>query len=156
MKPIDKDTITIDLDETDVNSNVQPAALIQQACYTKLQIEITRDLSKPSKAAKSEIYPMGSGFVYFIDGTRGAGKSTFLTTTYVELANGKPLPGGPAGNPVTLGRLAYIDPSCIERSEIILLPILKALKQLVEKASSSYSQKDEDGRCQGSCRIFMG
>lgn len=141
MKAIDsnpsKEAITINLDQTDVNRNVVPSALIQQSCYKKLQIEIKRDLSRPRDTDQRDSHPMGSGLVYFIDGTRGAGKSTFLLAAYEALADNT----GP--DPVTLGKLAYIDPSRIELSETILLPILKALKHSVAKVQGSCSLDNE-------------
>ncbi|EJM73394.1 hypothetical protein [Pseudomonas sp. GM55] len=120
-------TIIIDLDCSDNNANVDVQQLVQHACYMSLKNSITADLAKAEQDSKREgqtgptkNYPYGSGLVYFIDGTRGAGKSTFLQSAYHALP--KDLKAH------TVESLAYIDPSRIERSEIILLSILKALK----------------------------
>lgn len=136
MKSTSKNTIIINLDETDVNGTVDRGGLIQQVCYEKLEAEITRDLGKLSQTPPGRSFPMGSGFVYFIDGTRGAGKTTFLRTVYDSISKSMAAPSA-------LGQLAYIDPSRIEHSEIILLPILKELKRRVEEIQVQSALKDE-------------
>lgn len=133
--------ITINLDDSDVNSNVNQGGLIQQASYTKLIDEIQRDLAKKIKLQPGNGYPMGSGFVYFIDGTRGAGKTTFLKTVYDSAADDKSKLGT---LPEKLGQLAYIDPSRIEHTEIILLFVLKELKRQVDVQLSRLSTRNAE------------
>jgi hypothetical protein len=127
-------TVTINLNSSDYNSNVPVDELVHRSCYEDLKKKIDNDLQKahnPREGCKDDSalfdkYPSGSGLVYFIDGTRGAGKSTFLCSAFKGLSDiGK---GGP-----TLAPLAYIDPSRLENNEIILLSILKALKEAVDK-----------------------
>jgi hypothetical protein len=84
---------------------------------------------------------MGSGFVYFIDGTRGAGKTTFLKTVYDSAADDKSKLGT---LPEKLGQLAYIDPSRIEHTEIILLFVLKELKRQVDVQLSRLSTRNAE------------
>ncbi|EQC0106226.1 P-loop NTPase fold protein [Pseudomonas aeruginosa] len=119
-------TIIIDLDHSDTNAKLEVNQLVQHQSYNKLRQRIAADLESfqrklPTRAVGSA--PPGSGLVYFIDGTRGAGKSTFLQSAFHALGNEK------IG--LNVSPLAYIDPSRIERSEIILLSILKALKDRI-------------------------
>lgn len=131
--------IIIDLDLTDNNASLDAQQLVQHACYVSLKNKISADLAKAdlesTKKERSGLtsgYPYGSGLVYFIDGTRGAGKSTFLRSTYNALP--KELQ--------SVESLAYIDPSRIERSEVILLSILKALKVQIHTLSKSANTLD--------------
>lgn len=136
-------TILIDLDHSDTNAKLEVSQLVQQRSYNTLAKRIETDLDNikklyPLKKASREEndYPYGSGLVYFIDGTRGAGKSTFLHSAYYAL-----------GNEMTkfrVSRLAYVDPSRIERSEIILLSILKALKNCINEARVGSSLNGEN------------
>ncbi|MDO9010342.1 MAG: hypothetical protein Q7U78_00840 [Gallionella sp.] len=131
-------TIKIDLGQSDANCDIKSRELIQQDCYTKLRSEIAHDLLMFKTPDAERAFPLGSGLVYFIDGTRGAGKSTFLQSAYEALSNEV------SPEQINLGKLAYIDPSRIERSEIILLPILKELKRQVgirERDTQSLSKE---------------
>lgn len=86
-------------------------------------------------------YPLGSGLTYFIDGTRGAGKSTFLRYAYLHLGNQDKGEEQDQTNDAKSSRsvnvlpLMYLDPSRIESSEHVLLHILKRLKQLANTCS---------------------
>ncbi|UTY60254.1 hypothetical protein [Massilia sp. erpn] len=74
--------------------------------------------------------------MYFIDGTRGAGKSTFLRSAYEGLTE--------AG--ASLASLSYIDPSRIENNEIILLDVLKELARMLDvrvQATSTLAKEPE-------------
>lgn len=131
----DKESIKINLNASDYNSDVPVNELVHRSSYEHLKKKIENDLQKAlstSKACKDDIaffdkYPSGSGLVYFIDGTRGAGKSTFLSSAF------KGLPGKSNDVCQKLVPLAYIDPSRLENNEIVLLSILKALKEAVDK-----------------------
>jgi hypothetical protein len=98
--------ISIYLDDSDVNSHVIQGGLIQQATYTKLIDEIKRYQVQKITPQSNNGYPMGSGFVYFTDCTRGAGKTTFFKTVYEAVADDKFAFGNIAEK---LGQLAYID-----------------------------------------------
>ncbi|TBW07571.1 hypothetical protein E0E50_15875 [Azotobacter chroococcum subsp. isscasi] len=131
-------TITINLDHSDSNSRVDTQQLVQYACYDRIKQSISSDLEKATKNRKlheQQDYPYGSGLVYFIDGTRGAGKSTFLQSTYHAL---------PSSLECRTTWLGYIDPSRIEDNEIILLGILKALKDKVKKLSRAHCTTEEE------------
>ena len=120
-------SIVIDLDTSDANNAIQHSELIQTKNYEKLKKKVTDDVRFAS-AGKDE--DKQNSLTYFIDGTRGAGKSTFLRAAYNALTI-----KSPTSQDATLGKLALIDPSKIEAAEIILLPILRELKQQVDDAS---------------------
>ncbi len=134
-------TITINLDRSDNNAKIDVLQLVQHACYGSLKDRITTDLAQAAQEITQELrareaieYPYGSGLVYFIDGTRGAGKSTFLQSSYHALPQDL--------TELRIKPLSYIDPSRIERSEIILLSILKALKELMSDYAKRSSTLD--------------
>jgi len=133
-------SITIDLDRSENNSAVNIDDLVQRGRFNDLSLQIGADLEKIEKissgfgkaARESEAYPPGSGLVYFIDGTRGAGKSTFLQATFDDLPT----------RLTYLASLAYIDPSRIEANEIILLGVLKALAERIDVRTRQGSTQD--------------
>lgn len=119
--------IEINLDQSDGNNDVAASSLIQQENLRKITAEIHRDVTRSKESSNGE-YPSGSGFVYFIDGTRGAGKSTFLQSFFASFEEDQKT------SESSIGQWIYIDPSRIEKSETILLPLLKALKRKVMAA----------------------
>jgi hypothetical protein len=129
-------TITINLSSSDYNSDVPVTELVHQSIYKDLKEKIDNDLKKAhsiSKGCKNgsvffDKYQPGSGLVYFIDGTRGAGKSTFLCSAFKGLSE-----IGKEENCRKLAPLAYIDPSRLEDNEIILLGVLMELKKIIDK-----------------------
>lgn len=130
----DTAAITINLDHSNHNHSVEAKDLIQQQCYQKLKNQISIDLGNTTQRDRNDNrgvdyqYPPNSGLVYFIDGTRGAGKSTFLRSLY------EALPADFENDKKTnLCKLDYIDPSRVENNEIVLLVVLKALKRAVER-----------------------
>ncbi|MXN74045.1 hypothetical protein GR157_04735 [Burkholderia sp. 4701] len=130
---IENNPIVIDIDKSDNNREIASSSLIQQENLRKIVGEIHKDVSQ-AKAFKENSYPSGSGFVYFIDGTRGAGKSTFLHSLFRAFENPQFISGH------SIGTWTYIDPSRVEASEIILLPLLKELKRRVLPALSLRTQ----------------
>jgi hypothetical protein len=148
-----QEAITIDLAVGDVNGTVKAGNLIQKKSYEDLYALIRTGLVTAQKQrgrASSdpqgdtelhEMYPPGSGLVYFVDGTRGAGKSTFLRTAFAEIPDRREDDEAP---PVKLAQLAYIDPSRIEQNELILLSVLKHLQRLIEnQLRRRLTQRDE-------------
>ncbi len=136
-------TTIINLNQSDTNAKLEVNKLVQYRSYIKLKDCIKRDLANSEKIPSSKHvsraehdYPYGSGLVYFIDGTRGAGKSTFLQSVFHELGEDK--------ISLSIYPLTYIDPSRIERSEIILLSILKALKSAITSAKVGSSLDGEN------------
>ena len=133
---LNKKSIVINLDQSDTSGDIAASGLIQQANLQKLTSEIRRDVERARGSGKNR-YTTGAGFVYFIDGTRGAGKSTFLQSFFASF-DGSPNPGE-----LSIGQWAYIDPSRIENSETILLPLLKELNRKVMGAAMLRTQKGE-------------
>ncbi|MFU5211781.1 MULTISPECIES: hypothetical protein [Pseudomonas] len=142
--PAEDSTPTIiNLNHSDTNAKLEVSQLIQQRSYNTLRASIKLDLERINKLypmknvfrGQSD-YPYGSGLVYFIDGTRGAGKSTFLQSAFHALGNDK--------TELSVSSLAYVDPSRIERSEIILLSILKELKNRITDARVGSSVDGEN------------
>lgn len=136
-------TTIIDLNHSDSNAKLEVSQLVQQRSYNTLTNLIKTDLERINKlyplknASRADNnYPYGSGLVYFIDGTRGAGKSTFLQSAFHALGNDK--------TKLSVSPLAYVDPSRIERSEIILLSILKELKNRITEARVGFALDGEN------------
>lgn len=128
-------TICIDLETVHAQTELKGDNLIQKHVYDALKARIHKRLNPPDldigEESKNQYetnrkMPSGSGWVSFIDGTRGAGKSTFMHNTLRFLERDK-----------DFGQLAVvgcIDPSRIESNEILLLTLLHALKEKVEGA----------------------
>jgi len=136
--------IVIDLSSSNHSHPVSSGAeLIQREAFEALRRQIRKDLvqaefkaiqgARQDNAERGDLYPHGNGLTYFIDGTRGAGKSTFLSFTYHHLHQ-QPSDQGMTGmgEAVRVMPLLYLDPSRIESSEIVLLHVLKHLKRLME------------------------
>jgi hypothetical protein len=121
---LNKSQVVINLDQSDAGGDILVTGLIQQNNLKKLIAEICRDVGR-AKNSKAQGCSMGTGSVYFIDGTRGAGKSTFLQSFFSSLDGRSDFDG------VSIAQWAYIDPSRIENSETILLPLLKELNRRV-------------------------
>lgn len=122
--------VVIDLSNLGLVAPIKDAThLIQQSVFNALRSRISEDLvATKSGLSRRREFPGGSGLTYFIDGTRGAGKSTFLQYAYTHLSEN--LEG------VALKALVFLDPSRIERSELVLLHVLKHLKRLAKPAAS--------------------
>ena len=132
--------IEIDLEDSDSNRQVELKELVQRVCYETLKRGITVDLRNAvDQDHKVREHPASSGLVYFIDGTRGAGKSTFLHFVYRTLPIDLTTVQGPK-----VRQLAYIDPSRVENSEIILLSVLKSLKRRVEEQTRKSCTLDDE------------
>lgn len=118
--------VIIDLDQSDRNKPVASSELIQRHRYEELRGQVDAHLRSLESPLFREMYPAGSGWALFVDGTRGAGKSTFLSS----------VAGGLIADPIIKSRLSFvamIDPSRVEHSEIILLVILQHLKKKVSE-----------------------
>ncbi|EKZ97872.1 ATPases with chaperone activity, ATP-binding subunit [Cupriavidus sp. HMR-1] len=120
--------ITINLDRSEGSSNVAAEELIQRVCFDKLKAQIEHDIrSLRDVPSRTESPVSGGGLVYFLDGTRGAGKSTFLWSIYSNLPTKFDRKAG------VVAALDYIDPSRVESNEIVLLTVLHALNQKVRQ-----------------------
>jgi hypothetical protein len=140
--------IIIDLHSSNHSQPVaEGSQLIQRVAYKNLLSKLSEDIKQAQDFAKTtskhrsvddDGYPLGSGLTYFIDGTRGAGKSTFLRYAYQHLGHQGKGERQDRNNDAKSDRavnvlpLMYLDPSRIESSEHVLLHILKRLKHLAK------------------------
>lgn len=141
--------ITIDLNEFGIGLGVEPKNLVHQKIYDRLKTDVTQALQEKrlrfpvtecEKKTNTERYPPSSGLVFFVDGSRGAGKTTFLRTVYSSLPAALKS-AEPASKRVSLVALDYIDPTRLEGSEIILLNVLRALKKVVDERAPCLSDE---------------
>jgi hypothetical protein len=136
--------ITIDLNDIQ-RKTVNKESLIQKHVYealnerVKVRLKSLESLEKVLDANKR--LPSGMGWVSFIDGTRGAGKSTFLHIALNLLEE---------DYKNQLAVMDWIDPSRIETNEILLLVFLKTLNDKVtheldgrDQSEQKRSEKDE-------------
>lgn len=131
--------VLIKLDQGDSAKALLANELVQRRHYKLLrdQIEEHIRLLPPAGSTKQDDYPYGSGWTQFVDGSRGAGKSTFLSSVKAALEND-------SGLKSQMAFVGLIDPSRIEHSEIILLVILQHLSKRIEDALKDCRQaKDE-------------
>lgn len=154
--------IVIDLNSSNHSQPVaEGSQLIQRDAYGNLLKKLSENIKQAQdfanithkqKSVDDEGYPLGSGLAYFIDGTRGAGKSTFLRYAYQHLGDQGKGESQDRNNGTTSDRavnvqpLMYLDPSRIESSEHILLHILKRLKYLAKCCSdrSAVGEREKD------------
>lgn len=118
----------IHLDQGDSAKALSAGELVQRRQYELLREQISKHLTDlpPTESIKQD-YQHGSGWTQFLDGSRGAGKSTFLSSVKAALGVDTELKS-------QMAFIALIDPSRIERSEIILLVILQHLSKQVEES----------------------
>ncbi|MBP2604251.1 P-loop NTPase fold protein [Acinetobacter calcoaceticus] len=95
--------------------------LIHYQAYEKVETIVREHVKKIEKNSSTNT----SNLSIFIDGTRGAGKSTFLKNLVKELID---------LNQYKLEKLIYIDPSKIELNEHIFLTLIAQLNQTVIKS----------------------
>lgn len=119
-----KKIIEIILESTDINFPIPNNNLIHYDSLQDLKIQIKKDLDliKNKKLDLNRTLPSGSGLNYFIDGTRGAGKSTFLRSIYEDFKI----------QDINLEKIAYIDPSLYEDNDNVLINILYSIKKLIK------------------------
>jgi hypothetical protein len=130
----------ISLDHGDSAAALPTGDLIQQERFDHLkkQIKSHLDTLDSSNHRDGTDHPMGSGWAQFVDGTRGAGKSTFLNSVKNGLERESEFKGD-------LAFIDLIDPSRIERSEIMLLVILQHLRVRVDSALKNLQSLEENG-----------
>ena len=123
--------VLIPLDQGDSSKAFSANELVQRRNYELLRDQINEHLNilSPVESIKRD-YPYGSGWIQFLDGSRGAGKSTFLSSVAAALKT----------DVDRMAFIALIDPSRIEHSEIILLVILQHLSKRVEEALKELRQ----------------
>ncbi|POZ51559.1 P-loop NTPase fold protein [Methylovulum psychrotolerans] len=102
--------------------------LIQYEAFEKICEDINKRVeyyANPTRQKElSDFNDDARGTVFFIDGTRGAGKTTFLKSVTKELTT---------DNNSKLALLIEIDPTQVETGEHIFLSVLYKLKQLIDE-----------------------
>ncbi|NLR73690.1 hypothetical protein [Leeia aquatica] len=128
-EPAQSSEILIRLEQGDNANALSIDQLVHRENYEHLRDQVIKHLETLGATESASMYdlPASSGWTQFIDGTRGAGKSTFLSSVKVALENDTRVNGH-------LAFINPIDPSRIERSEIILLVILQQLRKRVDDA----------------------
>ena len=121
--------VLIGLEQGDSAKALSIDQLVHRENYERLRDQVIQHLEtlSPADSASLHDHPAGSGWTQFLDGTRGAGKSTFLSSVKLALEKDSKING-------YLAFINQIDPSRIERSEIILLVILQQLRKRVDDA----------------------
>lgn len=134
--------VLIELHHGDNTKALKISEMVQRHHYDDLRRQITTYIDSVDIVRWGSQPPSGSGWTHFIDGSRGAGKSTFMQSVRAALKDDSELK-------FKLAFIAVIDPSRIEQSEIILLVILQRLGQSVEEAlRATRSIEHEDLRSQ--------
>jgi hypothetical protein len=135
--------ITIDLTQDLLDETIDVGQLIHQQSVERLVQLVGKSFpSSISGQLSSRNHSRSANQVFFIDGTRGAGKSTFLA------AVSKALPGRILGKnkQPSLCALPVIDPTMIETGELnVFFSILFQIKKQVEeckKCSGSWDKTE--------------
>ena len=139
-----RETIIIDL-ATSIGDKFQSSEhLIQIKAFNAIIKQVNDEVSYAKKLReKNDDRDNDSrGLVFFIDGTRGAGKSTFLRSVTKELTTTN-TKTNPADNRLQL--LIELDPTKVETGEHIFVSLLYELKKLVEEQNGCYSTDHKDG-----------
>lgn len=132
--------VLIHLDQGESTKALPTNQMIQVRHYQSLRQQIKSHLDSfqsPTETFKQHEHPFGSGWTQFIDGSRGAGKSTFLRSVKQALESDAEL----------RGRMVFfdvIDPSRIEDGEIPLLVILQVLRKQVDSAIKGNRRLHDD------------
>lgn len=131
--------VLIRLEHGDSAKQLSADQLVQRERYTHLRSQVIEHLDFLSANGPSPQieYPTGSGWTQFLDGTRGAGKSTFLNSSRLAFETDIEVNG-------RMAFIALIDPSRVERSEIILLVILQHLRKRVESTLKELRRPEDD------------
>lgn len=128
-----KNDIIIDLTQDLSPDTIEVTQLIHQESFEQLADLITTALPGTSNT------PNAHNKVFFIDGTRGAGKSTFLAAVSKELPE-------KLKDSAKLCTLPVIDPTMMETGEMhVIFPILVEIKKKVEgnrKGCESWDTKN--------------
>jgi hypothetical protein len=133
-----ENNIIIDL-ATSIGDKVQSSEhLIQIKAFNDIIKQIKDEVSHAKKTRGANCCRDSDDdsqrMVFFIDGTRGAGKSTFLRSVTKELTKDN-----------NLQTLIELDPTKVETGEHIFVSLLFALKKLIEeKQNKGYSSSKED------------
>ena len=132
--------IIIDLFASNLPGSTKDGDLIQKALRDQL-VESIRDSVTPPDADKPtdviRVIDESGRNVFFVDGTRGAGKTTFINSVV------KSLNGNSGDASVSIKCLPTIDPTKLPRHEPILVTVTARLNKMVsDKLKESWSSND--------------
>lgn len=135
--------IIIDLFASNLPGSTKDGDLIQKALRDQL-VESIRDSVTPADADKptnvTRVIDESGRNVFFVDGTRGAGKTTFINSVV------KSLNADTSGASVSIKCLPTIDPTKLPRHEPILVTVTARLNKMVsDKLKESWSSNDHKG-----------
>lgn len=133
--------IIIDLFASNLPGSTKDGDLIQKALRDQL-VESIRDSVTPPDADKptdvTRVIDESGRNVFFVDGTRGAGKTTFINSVV------KSLNGDTADARVSIKCLPTIDPTKLPRHEPILVTVTARLNKMVsDKLKGCWSSNDQ-------------
>ncbi len=139
-KPTEQKSIIIDLFAPNLPGGTKEDDLIQKSLRDQL-VENIRNSVTPLNADKPEgltrfIDESGRN-VFFVDGTRGAGKTTFINSVVKSLDSDK----GPAS--INIECLPTIDPTKLPRHEPILVTVTARLNKIVSEKLKRYWSSDD-------------
>lgn len=145
--------VTINLDTLDSNEVRREGELIFQKQFRQLVRKIRRKagenrdwLEEQEKYGRyrmaQEDESRGIPTCFFIDGSRGSGKSTLMRAVRDALVNGK---NQQEGEPqISLYPLADVDPTELGKGENFFLYLLGCIYKILEEKYSSRESRDED------------
>ncbi|QHE45048.1 hypothetical protein [Aeromonas salmonicida] len=119
--------IVIDLSKPNLPDSISDAEFVQQRLKDELVATIESSIRTTTEETHEE--PLSSP-VFFIDGTRGAGKTTFLNAM-VKRFDQKSLEGKRGSKKILA--LPCIDPTKLPASEPILVTVIAKLNSSIEK-----------------------
>lgn len=146
-------TITIDLDKINAPDLLQTAhAYALERLVEQVSQRITQAKQRaPQRDQRNtgvwidSLRPLDQGHICFIDGTRGAGKTTFLRVACHalcnELSKNAKVLQRPEDFAHTLGFLGLMDPSRVENGEKILLNVVRAVQRRVEAHTPHFGER---------------
>lgn len=133
-------TVTIDLSNSHGdNIELDSKSLIHYKAFQKIENVVDAHIQKIRNSSEKTL-KTDSNLTIFIDGTRGAGKSTFLKNSAKALIESKQY---------SLTKLIYIDPSKIELHEHIFLTLIAQLNRKInesKKSTNTHSLEEMDGQ----------
>lgn len=132
--------IIIDLFAPNLPGSIKDGDLIQKALRDQLVESIRNSITRPKSNNSPEVvrFMDESGRnVFFVDGTRGAGKTTFINSVV------KSLNSDTGDTSVSIKCLPTIDPTKLPRHEPILVTVTARLNKIVsDKLKENWSSND--------------
>ena len=119
--------VLIHLDHGDSAQALPEDQLVHRRQYAHLRDQVIRHLDALPDPGASSLgdEPTGGGWTQFLDGTRGAGKSTFMSSVKKAFEDDRAIRS-------RMAFIGLIDPSRLELGEVPLLLILQRLKKRVD------------------------